>query len=121
MILYIKFLIYIQMKTKEKIQKPQPIGYYSVCFYSLSGNAFPEENWEFNLHAKTYEGLVNKIKNTYLVNYQRDPDYKVYGELKGCYPKDHPTHFTFDAAYTFGPQVHYEIFIKAIYSEDLTD
>lgn len=109
------------MKTKEKIQKTQPIGFYSVCFYSLPGNAFPEENLEFNLHAKTYEGLVNKIKSVFETNYLKDPDYKVYVELKGCYPKDHPTHFTFDAAYTFGPEVHYEIFIKEIYSESLYD
>ena len=106
----------------EKTQKPQPIGYYSVCFYSLSGNSYPEENRYFNLHAKTYEGLVNKIRNTYQVNYQSDQDYKVYEELEGIYPVDlHPLEFTFQAAYTFGPKVRYHIYIKKIYSSDLTD
>lgn len=109
------------MKTKEKIQKPQPIGYYSVCFYSLASKAYVEENRHFSLKAKTYEGIVNKIKAVYETEYLNDKSEHVYKELNGCYPKDHPTHFTFDAAYTFGPQVHYEIFIKAIYSEDLTD
>lgn len=109
------------MKTKEKIQKPQPIGYYSVCFYSLASKAYVEENRHFSLKAKTYEGIVNKIKAVYETEYLNDKSEHVYEELKGCYPKDHPTHFTFDAAYTFGPEVHYEIFIKEIYSEDLTD
>ena len=109
------------MKTKEKIQKPQPIGYYSVCFYSLSGSPYPEENWDFNLYAKTYEGLVNKIKSVYEINYLRDPDYEVYGELNGNYPEDYPTKFTFQAAYTFGPKVRYHIYIKKIYSESLYD
>lgn len=109
------------MKTKEKIQKPQPIGYYSVCFYSLQGNSFPEENWEFNLHAKTYDGLVNKIKSVFETKYLNSPDYKVYEELKGNYPVEESTKFTFQAAYTFGPKVRYYIYIKEIYSEDLTD
>ena len=109
------------MKTKEKTQNQQPIGYYSVCFYSLSGNPFPEENWLFDLKAKTYDGLVNKIKSVYEINYLRDPDYEVYGELNGNYPEDYPTKFTFQAAYTFGPKVQYYIYIKEIYSENLTD
>ena len=108
------------MKT-EKIQKPTPIGYYSVCFYSLPGNSFPEENWEFNLHAKTYEGLVNKIKSVFETNYLKSQDYKVYEELKGNYPVDDSTKFTFQAAYTFGPKVQYYIYIKEIYSESLYD
>lgn len=110
------------MKTKEKIQKPQPIGFYSVCFYSLTGNSFPEENKEFDLKAKTYEGLVNKIKSVFETNYLKDHDYKVCEELKGIYPDDtHPTKFTFNAKYIFGPKVQYYIHIKKIYSESLYD
>ena len=108
------------MKTKEKIQKPKPIGYYSVCFYSLPGNAFPEENWEFNLHAKTYEGLVNKIKSVYEFKYLKNKYYRVSEELQGN-SKDHPGTFTFEAAYAFGPKVQYYIYIKEIYSESLYD
>lgn len=111
------------MKKENKIQRqePTPIGFYSVCFYSLASKAYVEENQHFSLKAKTYEGIVNKIKAVYETEYLNDKSEHVYEELKGCYPQDHPTHFTFDAAYTFGPLVHYEIFIKAIYSEDLTD
>lgn len=111
------------MKKENKIQRqePTPIGFYSVCFYSLASKDYVEENRHFSLKAKTYEGIVNKIKAVYETGYLNDKSEHVYEELKGCYPKDHPTHFTFDAAYTFGPLVHYEIFIKEIYSEDLTD
>ena len=111
------------MKKENKIQRqePTPIGFYSVCFYSLSGNPYPEENWDFNLHAKTYEGLVNKIKSVYETQYLNDPDQEVYRELKGLYPEDYPTKFTFQAAYAFGPKVRYHIFIKAIHSESLYD
>ena len=108
------------MQTKEnKIQKqePKPIGFYSVCFYSLASKAYVEENRDFNLYAKTYEGIVNKIKSVYETKYLNDRSEHVYEELK----ERHSTHFTFDAAYTFGPRVHYEIFIKAIYSSDLKD
>ena len=111
------------MKKENKIQRqePTPIGFYSVCFYSLASKAYVEENWDFSLKAKTYEGIVNKIKAVYETEYLNDKSEHVYEELKGCYPHEHPTHFTFEAAYTFGPRVHYEIFIKAIYSEDLTN
>lgn len=111
------------MKKENKIQRqePTPIGFYSVCFYSLASKAYVEENRHFSLKAKTYEGIVNKIKAVYETEYLNDKSEHVYEELKGCYPHEHPTHFTFDAAYTFGPEVHYEIFIKEIYSEDLTD
>lgn len=111
------------MKKENKIQrqKPTPIGFYSVCFYSLALNDYVEENRHFSLKAKTYEGIVNKIKAVYETEYLNDKSEHVYEELKGCYPHEHPTVFTFDAAYIFGPRVHYGIFIKAIYSEDLTD
>lgn len=109
------------MKTKEKTQNQQPIGYYSVCFYSLSGNPFPEENWLFDLKAKTYEGLVNKIKSVFESKYLKNKYYTVSEELQGNYPKDHPMVFTFEAEYLFGPEVQYYIYIKEIYSENLTD
>lgn len=111
------------MKKENKIQNPEPspIGFYSVCFYSLASKAYVEENKHFSLKAKTYEGIVNKIKSVYETEYLNDKSERVYEELNGSYPKDHPTHFTFDAAYIFGPRVHYEIFIKAIYSESLKD
>ena len=60
------------MKTKEKIKKPQPIGYYSVWFYSLASKAYVEENRHFSLEAKTYDGLVNKIKSVYETEYLND-------------------------------------------------
>ena len=105
---------------KTQRQEPKPIGYYSVCFYSLSGSQYPEENWYFNLHAKTYDGLVNKIKSVFETHYLQDHDQEVYQELKGN-SKDHPGIFTFEAAYTFGPKVQYYIYIKEIYSESLYD
>lgn len=109
------------MESKMQMQNPKPIGYYSVCFYSLEGNPYPEENRVFNLEAKTYEGLVNKIKSVFETEYLNDHSYRVYEELKGSYPKDHPTTFTFESRYAFGPNVRYYIYIKKIYSEDLTD
>lgn len=111
------------MKKENKIQGQEPtlIGFYSVCFYSLASKSYVEENRDFSLKAKTYEGIVNKIKAVYETEYLNDKSEHVYEELKGCYPDEHPTHFTFDAAYTFGPRVHYEIYIKAIYSESLYD
>lgn len=113
------------MKKSEKIQiqeqEPKPIGFYSVCFYSLKGNSYPEENDRFNLMAKTYQGIINKIKLVFVNQYLNNESYDVSRELEGNYPKDHPTRFTFSAAYTFGPKVTYEIYIKEIYSEELTD
>ena len=113
------------MKKAEKIQmqeqEPKSVCFYSVCFYSLKGISYPEENWVFNLYAKTYEGIVNKIKSVYETKYPNDKYYEVSRELKGNYPKDQPTIFKFSAAYTFGPEVTYEIYIKEIYSEELTD
>ena len=113
------------MKKSEKIQIQEPelnaIGFYSVCFYSLKGCSYPEENTNFDLKAKTYEGIVNKIKSVYETKYLNDKYYEVSRELKGNYPKDHPTIFKFSAAYTFGPEVTYEIYIKEIYSESLYD
>ena len=113
------------MKKSEKIQIQEPelnaIGFYSVCFYSLKGCSYPEENTNFDLKAKTYEGIVNKIKSVYETKYLNDKYYEVSRELKGNYPKDHPTIFKFSAAYAFGPEVTYEIYIKEIYSEELTD
>ena len=113
------------MKKSEKIQiqeqEPKPIGFYSVCFYSLKGISYPEENTNFDLKAKTYQGIVNKIKSVYETKYLNGKSYDVSEELKGNYPKDHPTIFKFSAAYTFGPEVTYEIYIKEIYSEELTD
>ena len=111
----------MKKECKTQRQEPKPIGFYSVCFYSLASKSYVEENWDFSLKAKTYEGILNKIKSVYEINYLRDPDYEVYGELNGNYPKDYPTKFTFQAAYTFGPKVRYHIFIKAIYSESLYD
>lgn len=109
------------MESKMQMQKPKPIGYYSVCFYSLPGNTYPEENRVFNLNAKTYDGLVNKIKSVFETEYLNDHYYQVYEELNGSYPKDHPTTFTFESRYAFSPKVRYYIYIKEIYSEDLTD
>ena len=106
---------------KIQEQEPKPIGFYSVCFYSLKGCSYPEENTNFDLKAKTYEGIVNKIKSVYEIKYLNGKSYDVSEELKGNYPKDHPTRFTFSAAYAFGPEVTYEIYIKEIYSEELTD
>lgn len=111
----------MKKECKTQRQEPKPIGFYSVCFYSLASKSYVEENRDFSLKAKTYEGIINKIKSVYETKYLNDKSEQVYEELEGCYPKDHPTHFTFDAAYTYGPRVHYEIFIKAIYSSDLTD
>ena len=109
------------MKTKEKIQKPQPIGYYSVCFYSLSGSSYPEENRYFNLHAKTYRGLIAKLMKEYL-HYAEGPGYKIYTPWTWSKSSNNnPTKAIFEAAYTFGPKVQYHIYIKEIYSEDLTD
>lgn len=108
------------MESKMQMQKPKPIGYYSVCFYSLEGNPYPEENRWLNLKAKTYEGLVNKIKQVFKEQYLNDHCYRVSKELNGNYT-DPPTVFTFEAAYIFGPKVRYHIYIKKIYSEDLTD
>ena len=113
------------MKKSEKIQIQEPelnaIGFYSVCFYSLKGCSYPEENTNFDLKAKTYEGIVNKIKSVYEYQYLNNKSYDVSEELKGNYPKDYPTKFTFSARYTFGPEVTYEIYIKEIYSESLYD
>lgn len=111
----------MKKECKTQRQEPKPIGFCSVCFYSLASKSYVEENRDFSLKAKTYEGIINKIKSVYETKYLNDKSEQVYEELEGCYPKDHPTHFTFDAAYTYGPLVHYEIFIKAIYSSDLTD
>lgn len=112
------------MKKENKIQRqePTPIGFYSVCFYSLASKAYVEENRDFSLKAKTYEGIVNKIKSVYETEYLNDKSEDIYEELKAIDSwRDEAHHFTFDAAYTFGPRVHYEIFIKAIYSESLYD
>lgn len=104
------------MKQKTKSQEIKPIGFHSVCYYSLSGNAYAEENRHFNLTAKTYEGIVNKITKVYNDQYANDKDEHVYNELKAydTWRELHTT-FTFDAAYTFGPKVHYEITIYPIY------
>lgn len=108
------------MKKENKIQRqePTPIGFYSVCFYSLSGIPYPEENRYFNLHAKTYRGLIAKLRKAYS-HYAEGPGYKI------CAPwtwskstNGNPTHAVFE---TFGPNVRYHIYIKEIYSEDLTD
>lgn len=113
------------MKKEQKIQiqeqEPKPIGFYSVCFYSLKGCSYPEENTNFDLKAKTYQGIVNKIKSVYENKYLNGKSYDVSEELEGYYPKDNPTIFKFSAAYTFGPEVTYEIYIKEIYSESLYD
>ena len=109
------------MKIKEKIQKPQPIGDYSVCFYALLGNDYPEENRYLNLHAKTYRGLIAKLRKEYS-HYAEGPGYKIYTPWTWSKSTNgNPTHAVFEAAYTFGPKVRYHIFIKAIYSESLYD
>lgn len=111
------------MKTKEKIQTAeQPIIYYSVCFFSLLGNSYPKENWKFNLHAKTYGGLVNKIKSVFETEYLKNKSFRVYEELQSNSPiQDHPTEFTFRAAFESGLKIQYHIYIKEIYSGYLTD
>ena len=113
------------MKKSEKIQIQEPelnaIGFYSVCFYSLKGISYVEENDRFNLMAKTYQGIVNKIKSVYENQYLNNKSYDVSEELTWNYPKDYPTRFKFTASYTFGPGVTYEIYIKEIHSEELTD
>lgn len=111
------------MKKENKIQRqePTPIGFYSVCFYSLSGNQYPEENRYFNLHAKTYSGLIAKLRKEYS-HYAEGPGYKIYAPWTWSKSTNgNPTHAVFEAAYTFGPKVQYHIYIKEIYSEDLTD
>ena len=106
---------------ETKMQNPKPIGYYSVCFYSFKGISYPQENWLFDLKAETYQGLVDKIKNTYLVNYERDPDYKIYEELIGNYPNAESNLFIFEAAYQNQSRIRYYIHIKKIYLESLYD
>lgn len=104
------------MKQKTKSQEQQPIGFHSVCHYSLSGNNYAEENRHFNLTAKTYQGIVNKITKVYNDQYLNDPSETIYKELKAYDTWREPTTiFTFDAAYTFGPKVHFEITIYPIF------
>ena len=104
------------MKQKSQKEIQQPIGFHSVCYYSLSGNAYAEENRHFNLTAKTYEGIVKKITKVYEDRYANDKDEHVYDELK-AYDTWREIHsiYKFSAAYTFGPKVHYEITIYPIY------
>ena len=105
------------MKPNYSNQKPNPIGFHSVCYYSLQGNSYAEENRHFNLTAKTYEGIVNKITKVYNEQYANDKDEHIYEELK-AYDTWHerpPLLYKFDAAYTFGPRCHYEITIYPIY------
>ena len=115
------------MKKSEKIQiqeqEPKPIGFYSVCFYSLQGNPYPEENPAFDLKAKTYRGIINKIRSVYENEYLKDDQpYRIYDPIRAYDTwENEPKHFTFSAAYTFGPKVTNHIYIKEIYSESLYD
>lgn len=111
----------MKKECKTQRQEPKPIGFYSVCFYSLASKSYVEENWDFSLKAKTYGGLISKLRKEYS-HYAEGPDYKIYAPWTWSKSTNgNPTHAVFEAAYTFGPKVHYEIFIKAIYSSDLTD
>lgn len=108
------------MESKMQMQKPKPIGYYSVCFYSLPG-LDPEENKWFNLKAKTYRGLIAKLREEYS-HYAEGSSYKIYAPWTWSKSSNNnPTHAVFEAAYIFGPKVRYHIYIKEIYSSDLTD
>ena len=115
------------MKKSEKIQiqeqEPKPIGFYSVCFYSIKGLSYPEENHAFDLKAKTYRGIINKIRSVYENEYLKDDQpYRIYNPMESCdIWENEPKHFTFSAAYTLGPKVTYHIYIKEIYSESLYD
>lgn len=104
------------MKQKSQKEIQQPIGFHSVCYYSLSGNDYIEENRHFNLTAKTYEGIVNKITKVYEDQYANDNNEHVFDELK-AYDTWRKVQFIykFSAAYTFGPKVQYEITIYPIY------
>ena len=115
------------MKKSKKIQIQEPelnaIGFYSVCFYSIKGCSYPEENTDFDLKAKTYQGIINKIRSVYENEYLKDDQpYRIYDPMESCDIRENePKHFTFSAAYTFGPKVTYHIYIKEIYSESLYD
>ena len=112
----------LNIKIMEtKMQNPKPIGYYSVCFYSLPG-LDPEENKWFNLKAKTYRGLIAKLRKEYS-HYVEGPGYEIYAPWTWSKSpnNNNPTKATFEAAHIFGQRVRYHIYIKEIYSSDLTD
>ena len=107
--------------AKHKGKNPNQsatIQYASILFQA---SHTLKENRYFNLHAKTYRGLIAKLREEYS-HYAEGPGYKIYAPWTWSKSTNgNPTHAVFEAAYTFGPKVQYHIYIKEIYSEDLTD
>lgn len=112
------------MKKENKIQRqePTPIGYSCICTYSLTSKDYTEVNREFNLSAKTYSGLVAKIMKVYSTYAEDTKSYTLYSPWSWADNfRNEPHHGSFDAAYIFGPKVHYDIYIRKHYSESFTD
>lgn len=104
--------------------KPNPpiMGYHSVCFYSLAGSDYPEENHCFTFTAITLQELLDKITNYHNKHYLSDSDYINVTPIEwGTIHNSHggPLRGNFKATYIFGPAVTYYIYIHPIYKDDL--
>lgn len=104
--------------------KPNPavIGYHSVCFYSLAGSDYPEENHSLSFTAVTLQELYDKLLRHVNNHYFSDSDYINVTPIEwGLIHNSHggPLSGTFKATYIFGPEVTYYIYIHPIYKDDL--
>lgn len=101
---------------------PAAIGYHSVCFYSISGSDYPEENHQLAFSAPTLQGLIDKITAYHKKLYLLDTDYIDTTNIDwGTIHSSHggPLSGKFSTAYIFGPKVTYHIYIHPIWKSDL--
>ena len=111
------------MKTINATQNPTTciLGYQAVCFFSLEGNPYPEENRFMETTAFTLQQMIQKLEDLHKRNYLEDPHTTEVTPIDwGISHKSHggPLQGSFQATDWTGLQVTYYIYIKPLYKYD---
>ena len=111
------------MKTINATQNSNTciLGYQAVCFYSLEGKPYPEENRFMETTALTLKQMIQKLEDLHSRNYLEDPNKSEVTPIDWWIShKSHggPLQGSFQATDWTGLQVTYYIYIKPLYKYD---
>lgn len=106
--------------TTQNTPNPAILGYQAVCFYSLEGKDYPEENRFMETTAFTLKQMIQKLEDQHKHNYLEDPNNLKVTQIEwGVSHKSHggPLQGSFQATDWTGLQVTYYIYIKPLYKD----
>lgn len=108
------------MKTNIKSYDPFLLGYQAVCFYSLKGSNYPEENPFMATTALSMEQMIRKLEDLHKSQYLENDAYSDVTPIEwGTSYKSYggPLYGHFEATSAFGPKITYYIYLKPLYKD----